>query len=507
MEPNTALIKNAVIYLRVSSEEQVENFSLGTQEEICTKDAIRKGYQIIETFKEEGKSAKNITGRPELLKLLDFCRRNRRLVDAVFVYRLDRISRQTQDYLFIRKKLFDYGISIISANEPTGNAPTDVLLETIMASFAQHDNDVRSERTKNGLRARFQAGLCIGHAPLGYKVENGYAIKDGKNFELMKKAWDLVATGTKSLEEMAKLMNNWGMRKTFRGKEYILRSQTVSRLFHMKFYMGILSSSKYSEEVQGQHEAMITEDQYYKVQAIIEGRNSCGMTVGKRLKDNPDFPLRRSIKCGKCGGQLSGGWSKGRSKRYGYYICQNRCGGSSIAVEKLKIDLIDYLHEISPSDEQIEVAIMVLRHTFTRNVNAIRTKKDQAQENLTQLKLMRDELVLNHLRKVYTDEIYEDQSKKIGVKITALEAVLGENIFYKYTMDQTEQFVREKFKDLGQTYEDSEPGERRVLLGSICPAGLVWQYPGLSNQQFSAEYQAFLNVRTNQNALGVADGI
>lgn len=47
------------------------------------------------------------------------------------------------------------------ANEPIGNSPTDTLLETIMASFAQHDNDVRSERTNNGLKARFLSGLYI----------------------------------------------------------------------------------------------------------------------------------------------------------------------------------------------------------------------------------------------------------------------------------------------------------------------------------------------------------
>src|SRR3989344_9196343 len=198
METTSAIPKNAILYLRVSSEEQVENFSLGTQEEICTREATRRGYEIIETFREEGRSAKNISGRPELLKLLGFCRRNRRTVDAVFIYRLDRISRQTQDYLYIRQKLFDYGISIISANEPTGNSPTDKLLETIMASFAQHDNDVRSERTRNGLRARFMSGLCTGKVPLGYLMQHGYAIKDGENFDKMKKAWDLMLTGTKS---------------------------------------------------------------------------------------------------------------------------------------------------------------------------------------------------------------------------------------------------------------------------------------------------------------------
>ena len=48
--------------------------------------------------------------------------------------------------------------------------------------------------------------------------------------------------------------------------------------------MGILTSAKYKEEVKGQHVPMITEEQFYKVQAIIDGRNRCGMTIGKRLK-------------------------------------------------------------------------------------------------------------------------------------------------------------------------------------------------------------------------------
>ncbi|MCL4415907.1 MAG: recombinase family protein, partial [Actinobacteria bacterium] len=88
----------AVIYIRVSSEEQVENFSLKTQEEICRRDAKYKGYEIDQVFREEGKSAKTILGRPELLKMLDYCRKNKKDIQAVYVYRLDRLSRQTSDY-------------------------------------------------------------------------------------------------------------------------------------------------------------------------------------------------------------------------------------------------------------------------------------------------------------------------------------------------------------------------------------------------------------------------
>ena len=203
--------KKAVIYIRVSSEEQVENFSLKTQEEICRRDAKYKGYEVAQVFREEGRSAKNIIGRPVLLQMIDFCRKNKKEVKGVFVYRLDRLSRQTADYLALRKRFYEMGISLNSASEPTGNSPTEKLLETVLASFAQHDNDVRSERTKNGMRARFLMGLVTNHVPLGYINQGGYAIKDPKAFHLYKKAWDLMATGNKSLREMQTLMQEWGL--------------------------------------------------------------------------------------------------------------------------------------------------------------------------------------------------------------------------------------------------------------------------------------------------------
>jgi site-specific DNA recombinase len=498
--------KQAVLYLRVSSEEQVENFSLNTQEEICRREALRRGFDVVEIFREEGKSAKNIVGRPELLKLLEFCRRNRRVIDGVFVYRLDRISRQTVDYLGIRKKLNDYGISLISANEPTGNSPTEKLLETIMASFAQHDNDVRSERTKNGLRARFLAGLNTGKVPIGYVMEHGHAVKD-QNFDKMKKAWDLMATGTKSLSEMANIMNEWGIRKVVAGKEYRLRGQTVDRLFRHKFYMGILTSTKYPEEVKGQHIPMITQEQFYKVQAVIDGRNRNGMAVAKRLSDNPDFPLRKTIKCGKCGSVLSGGWSKGRSKKYAYYICINRCGAPSIAVKKLNDSLINFLREITPPKEKLNLFLMLLRKNFNQNMANLKTKREKAEQAVTELKEMKQTLVEKNLKGTYTDDVYQEQNKVIVGKIIAAEKVLGSTIYDKYNIDDIETFMRDKFSDLGKTYEDTkDPGVRRVLLGSISPVGFAWCDSSLSNRQFSPKYQAILGVQTADFAFSTAYG-
>lgn len=497
------LSKKAIIYLRVSTEEQVENFSLDTQEEACRKEAGRKGYIITEVFREEGKSAKNITGRPELIRLLDYCRKNRRVVDAVFIYRLDRISRQTSDYLAIRKRLADYNIALISVNEPTGNSPTEKLLETIIASFAQHDNDVKSERTKNGLRARFLSGLCS-RAPIGYTIENNYAVQD-KDFEQMKKAWELMATGTKSLSEMAKIMHTWGIKKIVSGKEYKLRAQTVDRLFRNKFYIGVLTSAKYPEEVKGHHIPMVTEEQFYKVQAILDGRNISNITLAKRTRDNPEFPLRRIIKCSKCDTALTGAWTKGRTgQKYAYYFCKARCGSPSIPVKVIDDSLIDFLKEISPKKTSLDFFLLLLRNTFQKNLSLLKAKREKAEFEVMQLKELRKTLVQKNLKGIYSDEIFLEQNKEIEDKIASAQMVLNSTSFERYNIDDIIAFMREKFKNLGETYKNSSLGERRVLLVSIAPSGLHWQYSGYSKQEIGSLYQSILDIETTHFALGVA---
>src|SRR3990167_8166100 len=171
---NMDLMQNCIAYIRVSSDEQVTNFSLETQEYYCRKEAERRNLSILKTFREEGVSAKTLN-RPALLALLAFCQKNKKNISYVVVYRLDRLSRNTIDYLALRKRFSEMGIEIISATgEPTGSSPTDKFFETILASLAELDNSLRGTRAKAGLRTRFLNGLPTGRPPLGYKnaIEN-----------------------------------------------------------------------------------------------------------------------------------------------------------------------------------------------------------------------------------------------------------------------------------------------------------------------------------------------
>ena len=62
--------------------------------------------------------------------------------------------------------------------------------------------------------------------------------------------------------------------------------------------------------------AAISEELFYRVQAILSGRVP---NTAPRQRAHPDFPLRGFVRCESCGRGLTGSWSKGRSEYYAYY--------------------------------------------------------------------------------------------------------------------------------------------------------------------------------------------
>ncbi len=507
LELNKKELKGAVMYLRVSTEEQVENYSLDTQENICVKEAERHGMEVVKVFKEEGRSAKTIKGRPVLIELLEFCRKNRRDIDALIVYRLDRLSRQIADYLAIRKKLAEYEITLISASEPTGNSPTERFIETMLAGFAQMDNDVRSERTRNGLRARFLAGIALGQAPLGYLNQNGYAIKDPKTFDQIKAAWELMATGTKALSEMAAILNEQGMRENYRGKKCPIRKQTLSRIFKNKFYTGLVVSRKYGLEVQGQHSPMVTEELYYGVQAVLDGRNTnISAPLARRNRDNEAFPLRRIVICGNCGTSFTGAWSKGKNSKYAYYFCKKRCGQPSVAAGEIDSELKVLLDKINPTVKALDLLIAYIRRTYFQRVADLQKRKNQADIELKKLYELRQSLIGKNLTGIYSDDIFKEQNRLLERKIKDIQITKNEAMIGKYNLEDVTKFIKSKFENLTNTYEDSSLEQKRVLLCSIFPLGLLWGYPDYSNTKISPLYQSIRDLDKPRVTSGAEGG-
>ena len=500
--------KGAVIYLRVSTEEQVGNYSLETQEDICSKEAQKRKLIIRHTFCEEGKSAKTITGRPVLIEMLEFCRKHKKDIDAIIIYRLDRISRQTADYLAIRKKLAECDIKLISATEPTGNSPTEKFVETMLAGFAQMDNDVRSERTKNGMKARFLAGLNSGYVPMGYLNKNGYAIKDPIIFDVLLYCWDIMATGEKTLNEMVKILGEKGLRGGTKTKPTILRAQQLNRIFRNKFYAGKVISKKYHKEIQGQHTPMITEEKFYQVQSVLDGRNTrIAMPLARRNRDNPEFPHRRFIKCGCCGGSFTGAKSKGKRLHYGYYFCQKRCKGANASVVKIEEKTENLLNKIAVKEKTAELLNAYLRRRYYERISTLQKRRDRADQELKELYDFRQALIGKNISGVYSDEVFKEQNKIVEKKIQTAVMAKEDELIDKYNLADITVFIKNKLGNLLQTYKNSELQEKRTLMCSIFPSGLVWSENDYSHTEISQYYSAIRDIEKPSISLGTLEGL
>src|SRR5258705_12385048 len=88
--------QTAVIYARVSSEEQVQGYSIQAQLRACREWAEKNGYAIAKEYLEEGQSAfRNLEKREALKELLADTVTKQRSFDLIVVHKLDRLFPET----------------------------------------------------------------------------------------------------------------------------------------------------------------------------------------------------------------------------------------------------------------------------------------------------------------------------------------------------------------------------------------------------------------------------
>jgi site-specific DNA recombinase len=336
----------AVIYVRVSTKEQTENLSLPTQLRACEEYCRRQGYEILERFHEEGESAKS-TDRSQLQNLLTFCRLNKGRVHFVVVFNLTRFARDKYDHFALRSHLQSLGISLRSATEPIDDTSTGKLMEGVLAAFAQFDNDVRSDRTRAGMKAALELGRWVFLAPIGYlnapRSIGKSLIHDPQRGPLVRRAFAEYATGRFTKEQLLKQVRTWGLTNR-RGRP--LTSQAIGMLRN-QLYAGIVDVPEYGVRgKRGDFEPLISEDLFYRVQAILSGRIP---STTPRKRAHPDFPLRGFVRCHSCGRGLTGSWSKGRSEYYAYYHCRSGCRAVNVSKAKLEGLFVDELALLQPT--------------------------------------------------------------------------------------------------------------------------------------------------------------
>lgn len=168
----------AVGYVRVSTAGQAaEGVSLEAQENRIRAYCELQGLDLVDVIVDAGESAKSLD-RPGVQRVLEMARA--RQVDAVVIYKLDRLFRNTQDALNTTQDFEKRGVALCSISEQLDtSSPMGKFFFTITAAYAEMERAMIAERTRVGLAQTRLNGRQIGDkTPYGYNLVNGRLVPD-----------------------------------------------------------------------------------------------------------------------------------------------------------------------------------------------------------------------------------------------------------------------------------------------------------------------------------------
>lgn len=460
----------AVIYVRVSTKEQVQNLSLPTQLKSCREYCERQGFQVAEVFEDAGESAKTID-RPEFKRLLKYCRTSKGRVQFVVVFNVTRFARNAHDHAVVGALLHGLGVRLRSATEPISDDSVGRLTENVLAAIAQFDNDQKADRTKAGMIAALERGQWTWRAPLGYLNGNKRAGEpslrpDAERAALIRRSFELVASGEHGAAAVLRSVTALGLLSR-RGRP--LTAQTFGTLLRNPIYAGFLDVGSFGlKRTRGDFEALIPDTLFYRVQSALGGRDG----ASPHRLNNPEFPLRRFVICDACNTPLTGSAPKGRSKTYPYYHCR-RCKGVSVRKEVLEARFVELLETLSPRPEFMRLfRAIVLDVWKNRSADASRLRSS-LEARLTDLRgreaLLEDAFLYEKRIDVVT---YERQRDKMREDIALVRIELEDARLEEIDVEGLLAFAEHVLGNAARLWKETIGHQRQRLQNVLFPEGL-----------------------------------
>ena len=175
MERSKPEIRRCAVYTRKSSEEGLEQEfnSLHAQREACEafiKSQAGEGWRLVRTHYDDGGLSGATMERPALQRLMADI--DKGLVDAVVVYKVDRLTRSLADFAKMVEVFDVRGVSFVAVTQQF-NTTTSMgrLTLNVLLSFAQFEREVTGERIRDKIAASKRKGIWMGGlVPFGYEV-------------------------------------------------------------------------------------------------------------------------------------------------------------------------------------------------------------------------------------------------------------------------------------------------------------------------------------------------
>ena len=397
--------------------------------------AKSKDYTEFEYYIDGGYSGKDLN-RPAIQRLIEDCKNHK--IDAVFVFKLDRISRSQRDTLYLIEEVFNkYDVSFISMRENFDtSSPFGKAMIGVLSVFAQLERETILERTRIGLKKRAEAGLWRGGGkipfPYRYDRNTGTLVPIPEQVELLHKMISLYISG-KSFNAIGKIV---GM------DESMVETRILS----------ITNTGKvpYRDEIfEGLHEAVVSDELYEEILRVNKVRS--------REPYERHYLLSGKVYCGHCGAKYRyQKWGKrlimycySQQKSKPKYIKDPNCKNKRWDTFEVEDAVLEELFKMS-------LDIDLFKHTF--NIASVNVK-NEIKARLEEIKKQ-----INNLLNFIASGIAVDETNK---KITELEKekiVIEEKLLSSDKKEKDNKVSLNMITNLKTTWFDMDFDEQRRII-------------------------------------------
>ena len=434
----------AGLYARVSTDSQLEGYSIDAQKEFLISYAKSKDYTEFEFYIDGGYSGKDLN-RPAIQRLIEDCKNHK--IDAVFVFKLDRISRSQRDTLYLIEEVFNkYDVSFISMRENFDtSSPFGKAMIGVLSVFAQLERETILERTRIGLKKRAEAGLWRGGGkipfPYRYDRNTGTLVPIPEQVELLHKMISLYISG-KSFNAIGNIV---GM------DESMVETRILS----------ITNTGKvpYRDEVfDGQHEAVVSDELYEEILRVNKVRS--------REKYERHYLLSGKVYCGDCGAKYR--YQKWGKRLIMYCYSQQKSKPKYIKDPNCKNKRWDTFEvEDAVLEELFKMSLYIDLFKKTFNIATVNVK-NELKTRLEEIKKQ-----INNLLNFIASGIAVDETNK---KITELEKekeMIEEKLISSDQKEKDNKVSLDMITNLKATWFDMDFDEQRRIIEHLIDKVIV----------------------------------
>lgn len=306
-------------YVRVSTQEQAkEGYSVGEQKKRLEKYCEAKDWEVYDTYIDGGYSGAD-TERPALQRMLKDIEDGR--IDAVLVYKLDRLSRSQKDTMELIEDVFlPAGVDFVSMTENLDTStPVGMAMVGLLAVFAQLERAQIAERMAVGIEARAKDGYYHGNkcSPVGYDYRDGLLHVIPYEAMMVKEAFEEVAQ-RRSVHAVCRDFELRGYRHRY--GPFLARS--MGKMLRNPLYAGYIEYG--GELYEGKHDAIVPRELFDRVQKVLADRDLNNPNRKSSFKANST--LAGLLHCKHCGARYCRvlGHTKQDGTKSAFYVCYSR---------------------------------------------------------------------------------------------------------------------------------------------------------------------------------------